>query len=64
MGEMLPALAGRSGQVRNSRKKGAAEVQQFLSTLTTKRNLSASNHNQAHSASLFCSARRNPDNPA
>ena len=32
---------------------GAAEVQQFLSMLTTERNVSVSTHNQALSALLF-----------
>ena len=44
---------GRSGQVRHPRDMGAAEVQQFLSMLTTERNVSVSTHNQALSALLF-----------
>jgi len=44
---------GRSGQVRHPREMGAAEVQQFLSMLTTERNVSVSTHNQALSALLF-----------
>ena len=44
---------GRNGQVRHPREMGAAEVQQFLSMLTTQRNVSVSAHNQALSALLF-----------
>ena len=32
---------------------GATEVEQFLTMLTTQRNVSVSTHNQAHSALLF-----------
>ena len=38
---------GRTGQVRDPRDMGATEVQQFLSMLTTQRNVSGSTHNQA-----------------
>jgi integron integrase len=44
---------GRNGQARHPRDMGAAEVQQFLSMLTTQRNVSVSTHNQALSAVLF-----------
>ena len=44
---------GRNGQVRHPRELGATEVQQFLSMLTTQRNVSVSTHNQALSALLF-----------
>jgi site-specific recombinase XerD len=44
---------GRNGQVRHPRELGASEVQQFLSMLTTERNVSVSTHNQALSALLF-----------
>lgn len=40
-------------QVRHPREMGAAEVQQFLSMLTTQRNVSVSTNNQALSALLF-----------
>jgi integron integrase len=43
----------RDGQARHPRDMGAAEVQQFLSMLTTQRNVSVSTHNQALSAVLF-----------
>jgi hypothetical protein len=38
---------GRNGQVRHPRELGAAEVEQFLSMLTTQRNVSMPTHNQA-----------------
>lgn len=42
---------GRSGQVRHTRDNmGATEVWQFLTMLTTQRNVSVSTHNQALSA--------------
>ena len=44
---------GRNGQVRHPRELGAAEVEQFLTMLTTPRNVSVSTHNQALSALLF-----------
>lgn len=44
---------GRNGPVRHPRELGAAEVEQFLSMLTTQRNVSVSTHNQALSALLF-----------
>ncbi len=44
---------GRNGQVRHPRDMGSTEVQQFLSMLTTQRNVSVSTHNQALSAVLF-----------
>ncbi|MDD3937052.1 integron integrase [Rhodoferax sp.] len=44
---------GRNGQVCHPRDMGAAEAQQFLSMLTTQRNVSVSTHNQALSALLF-----------
>ncbi len=44
---------GRNGQVRHPRELGAAEVRQFLTMLTTQRNVSVSTHNQALSALLF-----------
>jgi site-specific recombinase XerD len=44
---------GRDGQVRHPRELGAAELAQFLSMLTTRRNVSVSTHNQALSALLF-----------
>ena len=44
---------GRGGHVRHPRDMGAAEVQHFLSMLTTERNVSVSTHNQALSALLF-----------
>jgi integron integrase len=44
---------GRNGQVRHPRELGAAEVAQFLSMLTSRRNVSVSTHNQALSALLF-----------
>jgi len=43
----------RNAQARHPRDMGAAEVQQFLSMLTTQRNVSVSTHNQALSALLF-----------
>lgn len=44
---------GHNGQVRHPRDMGATEVQQFLTMLTTQRNVSVSTHNQALSALLF-----------
>lgn len=44
---------GRNSQVRHPRELGAVEVEQFLSMLTTQRNVSVSTHNQALSALLF-----------
>ncbi len=44
---------GRNCQVRHPRDMGSTEVQQFLSMLTTQRNVSGSTHNQALSAVLF-----------
>ncbi len=44
---------GRNGQVRHPRDLGPSEVAQFLSMLTTQRNVSVSTHNQALSALLF-----------
>jgi len=44
---------GRNGQVRHPRDMEAAEVQHFLSMLTTQRSVSVSTHNQAFSAVLF-----------
>jgi integron integrase len=44
---------GRNGQARHPREMGAAEVEQFLTMLTTARNVSVSTHNQALSALLF-----------
>ena len=44
---------GRNSQVRHPREMGVTEVQQFLSMLTTQRNVSVSTHNQALSALLF-----------
>ena len=44
---------GRNAQARYPRDLGAAEVEQFLSMLTTVRNVSVSTHNQALSALLF-----------
>ncbi len=44
---------GRNGQARHPRELGAAEVKQFLTMLTTQRNVSVSTHNQALSALLF-----------
>ena len=38
---------GRNGQVRHPRELGAAEVEQFLSMLTTQRNVSVSTFNLA-----------------
>lgn len=43
----------RNAQARHPRDMGEAEVQQFLSMLTTQRNVSVSTHNQALSALLF-----------
>jgi integron integrase len=44
---------GRNGQTRHPRELGATEVEQFLTMLTTQRNVSVSTHNQALSALLF-----------
>lgn len=44
---------GRNGPVRHPRELGPAEVEQFLTMLTTQRNVSVSTHNQALSALLF-----------
>ena len=43
----------RHAQARHPREMGAPEVEQFLSMLTTQRNVSVSTHNQALSALLF-----------
>ena len=43
----------RNSQVRHPREMGAAEVEQFLTMLTTQRNVSVSTHNQALSALLY-----------
>src|SRR3990167_4096792 len=43
----------RNAQARHPRDMGSVEVQQFLSMLTTQRNVSVSTHNQALSALLF-----------
>jgi hypothetical protein len=48
---------GRNGHTRHPRDFGATEVEQFLTMLTTQRNVSVSTHNQALSAPLFCTAR-------
>jgi hypothetical protein len=53
--KFFPRWYWRSWQVRHPRNMGAAEVRQFLSTLTTERNVSVSTHNQAHSDLLFLS---------
>ncbi len=44
---------GRDKPARHPRDMGAAEVQQFLTMLTTERHISVSTHNQALSALLF-----------
>ena len=44
---------GRNGHTRHPRDFGATEVEQFLTMLTTQRNVSVSTHNQALSALLF-----------
>lgn len=44
---------GRNGHTRHPRDFGAIEVEQFLTMLTTQRNVSVSTHNQALSALLF-----------
>lgn len=44
---------GRNSQVRHPRELGAAEVEQFLTMLTTQRNVAVSTHNQALSALFF-----------
>ena len=44
---------GRNGRTRHPRDFGATEVEQFLTMLTTQRNVSVSTHNQALSALLF-----------
>ena len=44
---------GRNGQARHPRELGAAEVEHFLTMLTTQRKVSVSTHNQALSALLF-----------
>ncbi len=43
----------RNAQARHPRDMGVAQVQQFLSMLTTQRKVSVSTHNQALSALLF-----------
>lgn len=45
--------SAKGGEMRHPRNMGAAEVEAFLTTLSTQRRVSASTHNQALSALLF-----------
>ena len=48
---------GRGGVMRHPREMGSAEVEAFLNMLANERQISSSTHNQALSASCFCTAR-------